>query len=87
VVDFETQVAACSRWIALHARRGDRRRPTSSYALKHAVQRWAGHYVSGPAFVEGARRAGFRALKVSGSGNAWIAMRVTAPWPTVDARA
>jgi hypothetical protein len=80
-VDREAQIAACSRWIALHARRGDRRRPVSSYALKHLVQRACGHYVSSGAFVEAAARAGFTIVSTpTKAGNGWVAMRV-APLP------
>ncbi len=83
---LEIQVAAALRWLALHARPGSRQRPAWSYELKHAVQGWAGHYVSGPAFVEAARRAGFAIVRATPSGNAWIAMRSAGPIGAVPSR-
>jgi len=76
-LEFDEQVRAATRWLALHARRGDRNRPADSYAIKHRVQRWAGHYVSGPAVVAAARAGGFAIVgSPTPAGNAWIAMRV-----------
>jgi hypothetical protein len=77
VVAFTQQVIAALRWLEAFATPGDRRRPVSSYDVKHRVQRWAGHYVSGPAVVATARVAGFPTVSApTKAGNAWISTQV-----------
>lgn len=82
----EAQVAICSEWLKLYATPTKTiRKQNTSYGLKHVVEDWTcavnkSHnrgYVSNGAFIEAARRAGYRIEQTDWmSPNAYFNMKV-----------
>lgn len=74
----EAHVEICARWLrecaVPVARVVDFR---TSYYLKHVVEWWCKKYVSNDAFIEAARRAGYR-IEMSGP-NAYLNLKVVKP--------
>lgn len=70
----EGQVALCLDWLRRYARhRKTANTSIGSYGLKHAVERWAGTYISNGAFIEAARHVGAGIVPVGPlSPNAWF---------------
>ena len=77
---FDEQLNDAVAWLALYARPGGAGWPVFSYALKHAIARDVGAYVSSTAVVEAARLAGYGTVGTpTRAGNAWLALAVRIP--------
>lgn len=82
----ESEIEVCTAWLRKFADPTPRiRRKHTSYGLKHAVERWTAReqgtrgYVSNGAFIEAARRLGYRIEPTSpGSPNAFFNIELDA---------
>jgi len=67
------EVGLCREWITLFGYpRATFNRKIGSYWLKHAVEHWAGEYVSNGAFIKAALDLGYRVSPISDSPNAYF---------------
>ena len=58
----EKEVETCLEWMKAMAKKTKRfNRKTTSYGLKHQVERWSGGYVREHSFIKAAEIAGFKA--------------------------